>query len=170
MSLPRSPQRPDGLEALGEAAVRVAEDSLFAYAEPCDDARLIGLLRARPAAEPWLAAAIAFSGPFDGVVHVWLPRALSADLAGSFCGVPGQSLDDAHVADFAGELANMVCGLWLTERHRTERFALAAPVVDAAAAGDVAVAAAGAANALGIVLKDVPLLLALTAISPVART
>jgi hypothetical protein len=168
MSSPRSPQHPDGLAELGEAAVRVAEDSLFAYAEPCDAASAVGLIRARPAGEAWLAASVAFTGPFDGVVRVTLPRPLCADLAGAFCGVPPESLEPAQVADFAGELANMVCGSWLTQTHRTERFALAAPVViDAAAAG--VVAAAADPGALGLVLHATPLLLALgagTAVAP----
>ena len=144
MSSPRSPQPPDGLAELGEAAVRVAEDSLFAYAEP------------------WLAAAVAFTGPFDGAVRVSLPRALCADLAGAFCGVPADSLEDAQIADFAGELANMVCGSWLTQTHRTDRFALASPVVVETAA-DAVVAAAADPGALGLVMHATPLLLALGA-------
>jgi hypothetical protein len=162
MSSPRSPQPPDGLAELGEAAVRVAEDSLFAYAEPCDAARASGLIAARPVAEPWLAAAVAFTGPFDGVVRVSLPRALCADLAGAFCGVPADSLEDAQIADFAGELANMVCGSWLTQTHRTDRFALASPVVVETAA-DAVVGAAADPGALGLVMHATPLLLALGA-------
>jgi hypothetical protein len=165
MSSLRSLRPPDGLAELGEAAVRVAEDSLFAYAEPCDAARATGLIRARPAVEPWLAASVAFTGPFDGAVRVSLPRPLCADLAGAFCGVAPESLEPAQVADFAGELANMVCGSWLTQTHRTERFALAAPVVDEAAAADV-VAAAADPGALGLVLHATPLLLALGAGRP----
>jgi hypothetical protein len=162
MCSPRSPHHPDGLAELGEAAVRVAEDCLFAYAEPCDTARATSLIQARPAEEPWLAASIAFTGPFDGTVRVALPRALCADLAGAFCGVRAQSLAATQVADFAGELANMVCGSWLTQTLRSERFALAAPVVTDAAAGDIVAAAADPA-ALGLVLHATPLLLAIGA-------
>jgi chemotaxis phosphatase CheX-like protein len=163
----RSPQRPDALEALGAAAVRVAEDSFFAYAEPCATERVAGLLQARPDGESWLWAAVAFTGPFEGVVRVALPRDLAGDLAGAFCGVPAETLDDTQVADFAGELANMVCGLWLTQTHRTDRFALAAPTVTAADADAVAAAAADP-DALGVVLNETPVLLALAAGSPVA--
>jgi len=170
MSSLRSPQHPDGLAELGEAAVRVAEDSLFAYAEPCDAARVSGLFQNRPPAEPWLAASVAFTGPFEGAVRVALPRALCADLAGAFCGVRPQSLELGQVADFAGELANMVCGLWLTHTHRTQKFALAAPVVTEAAAADVTAGATAAVDALGIVLHNTPLLLALVAPSAVAQS
>ncbi len=145
----------------------MAEDSFFAYAETCETARVAGLLQARPVGESWLWAAIGFTGPFEGVVRIALPRALAGDLAGAFCGVPPESLDDAQVTDFAGELAKMVCGLWLTQTHRTGRFALAAPIVTAADAGAVAAAAAEPA-ALGVVLNRMPVLLALAAGSPVA--
>jgi CheY-specific phosphatase CheX len=170
MSSPCSPQRPDGLEALGAAVRQVAEDSLFACAEPCERSRTAGLLEARPVAEPWLTAAIAFDGPFEGVVRMALPRALAGDLAGAFCGVRPQSLDASQVDDFAGELANMVCGLWLTQTHRTERFALTPPVVDAAAARDIVAMATADPGAFGIALNDTPVLVRLTAGGPTARS
>jgi hypothetical protein len=103
------------------------------------------------------------------MVRVALPRALAVDLAGAFCGVRPQSLAPAQVADFAGELANMVCGLWLTQTHRTERFALAAPAVVETTVGDVAATAADP-SALGIALNDTPMLLALAAGSPVGQS
>ena len=168
MSSPRSPQRPDGLQALSAAVRQVAEASLFACAEPYEASRTPGLLQARPVAEPWLSAAIAFSGPFDGVVRMTLPRALAVELAGAFCGVRPQSLDAAQVADFAGELANMVCGRWLTQTHRSERFELAAPLVGCTAPADVAALAGRDAGTLGIVVNDAPVLVGLTAAHPVA--
>jgi hypothetical protein len=170
MSSPRSPQRPEGLAALGDAVQRVAEDSLFACAETCEPSRTASLLQARPPAEPWLTAAIAFNGPFEGVVRLTLPRALAVDLAGAFCGVQPESLDASQVIDFAGELANMVCGLWLTTTHRSERFELAAPLVAAAAASEVAAMAGTDPGALGIALNDTPVLIGLAAASPVARS
>lgn len=170
MSSPRSPQPPEGLAALSDAVQQVAEHSLFACAEPCQPSRTAGLLRARPAAEPWLTAAIAFSGPFEGAVRLTLPGALAGDLAGAFCGMPAHSLDASQVADFAGELANMVCGLWLTQTHRGERFELTAPVVAAATAVDVAARAATEPGAFGMALNDTPVLIDLTAASAVARS
>jgi hypothetical protein len=160
MSSPQSPQPPEGLAELGAAAVRVAEESLFAYAEPCDAARAAGLIRAMDTAAPWLTASIAFAGPFDGVASLTLPRALCAELAGAFCGIPSESLDDAQIADFAGELANMVCGSWLTQTHRADGFALTAPRVAGAAAADVA---AVDPEALCLLLHDTPLLVGLAA-------
>jgi hypothetical protein len=170
MCSPRSPQRPDALAALGAAAVRVAEDSFFAYAEPCEADRVAGLLQARPGTESWLWAAIAFTGPFEGVVRIALPRTLAGSLAGAFCGVRPESLQGAQITDFAGELANMVCGLWLTQTHRSERFALDAPLVTAAGPADVAAASADASDALGILVNDTPVVLALAASTPVAHS
>jgi hypothetical protein len=167
MSSPRSPQPADGLAALGDAVRQVAEASLFACAEPCAVSRTAGLLQARPPSEPWLTAAVAFTGPFEGVVRVMLPGALAGDLAGAFCGTPPDALDAAQVVDFAGELANMVCGRWLTQTHRRERFELAAPVVGPAAPADVAALAGRDAGTLGIVLNDTPVLVRLTAAHPV---
>ena len=93
MSSPRSPQPADGLAALGDAVRQVAEASLFACAEPCDASRTAGLLQARPPAEAWLTAAVAFTGPFEGVVRVTLPGPLAGDLAGAFCGTQPDALD-----------------------------------------------------------------------------
>lgn len=151
----------DGLAALGAAMVQVAEDSLFAYAEPCDPERFAAMLAERDAVEPWLSASVAFKGPFEGTASVSLPRALAADLCGSFCGVSTDELSEPQVVDFAGELTNMACGLWLTHTHRTERFDLTAPHVSAITGAALAGGAAAGACASGIALNDVPIQIAL---------
>ena len=163
MSSPHSMQRlhgPDGLAALGIAAVRVAEDSLFTYAEPCESGRTAEMLRDRAVGEPWLTASVRFTGPFEGAVKVSLPHALAGDLAYAFCGLDPETLDAAQRADFVGELCNMVCGLWLTSTHRTERFELGAPTVADAPAESIA-SGFGAVPALGIALNDTPVLITL---------
>ena len=164
MSSPRWPQPPpgaDGLMAIGAAAVQVAESSLFACAELCESARFAELLHARAADEPWLAATVAFSGPFDGAAHLALPRAVAADLAGAFCGAAAAGISARHVADFAGELANMVCGRWLTGIHRADRFDLGAPLVTHTATAAVARTIGATPDAIGLALNDAPVLLAL---------
>jgi hypothetical protein len=171
MSFPLSTDRlhgPEALAALGIAAVRVAEDSLFTYAEPCDAGRTSAMLRDRGTGEPWLVASVAFTGPFVGAVRVSLPATLAADLAYAFCGIAADELAADQVADFAGELTNMVCGLWLTQTHRAERFELAAPRVVAAAAADVARGFDPAAGAFGIALNDAPVVIALAPASQTA--
>jgi CheY-specific phosphatase CheX len=164
MSSPRWPQpRPaaDGLRAIGAAAVQVAESSLFACAELCESARFAELLRARAADEPWLAATVGFTGPFEGAAHLALPRAVAADLAGAFSGSTPGDLSARSVADFAGELANMVCGRWLTDMHRADRFDLAAPLVTHTATAAVARTIDATADAIGLSLNDAPVLIAL---------
>jgi CheY-specific phosphatase CheX len=164
MSSPRSPQpRPaaDGVTAIGAAAVQVAEASLFACAEVCESARFAELLHARAADEPWLAATVGFSGPFEGAAHLALPRAVAADLAGAFSGSVSDALSARHVADFAGELANMVCGRWLTQTHRTDRFDLAAPLVTHTATAAVAKTVHATPDTIGLSLNDAPVLIAL---------
>ena len=64
----------------------------------------------------------------------------------------------------------MVCGLWLTQTRRSERFELTPPVVGASAARDVAAMAAADPGAIGIALNDTPVLFGLTAASPAARS
>ncbi len=163
MSSPRLPQPADRLAALRAAATRVAEHSLFAYAEACPATKAAGLVRARAAAERWLAVAVPFTGPFEGSVRLSLPQTLATDLAAAFSGLSAQSLDEAQIADFAGELANMMCGRWLTETHRAERFALASPEVAATTAGAVAATDVSEADTVGLLVKDTPVLLAVVA-------
>lgn len=162
-------QGPEALTALGAAAVRVAEDSLFAYAELCDQARVAEMLAARVADEPWLTAVVGFSGPFDGEAQLSLPRALAADLGAAFCGMAADELDARQMPDFAGELANMICGLWLTHTRRAERFALAAPAVSDRTAAAVAACFGVDPCTLGIALDDTPILLALRSSDAASR-
>jgi hypothetical protein len=57
----------------------------------------------------------------------------------------------------------MVCGLWLTRTHRSERFDLAAPVVATAAAAQALAEPGGDAGTLTLALNDVPVRLELHA-------
>ena len=145
----------DGLSALRAALIQVAEDSLFAYAESCGMDRFAALLADRDPAEPWLSASIAFRGSFEGTAVVLLPHALAVGLCASFCGLPVQDLDDKQVADFAGELANMTCGLWLTHTQRFQRFDLGPPRVRSVSMPAPKDGAASVRS--GVVIADVPL-------------
>jgi CheY-specific phosphatase CheX len=59
---------------------------------------------------------------------------MARDLAAAFLGMPEDELDPAAatVSDLAGELANMVCGCWLTATQPNGLFDLAHPVVNSA--------------------------------------
>jgi two-component system chemotaxis response regulator CheY len=147
----------DDVATLGRAVVQVAENSLFAYAEPCDLDRLAALLAARDRLEPWLSASIAFTGPLTGMVWLSLPEPLAEELYRAFSGVGDTEVSGAQVFDFAGELANMACGLWLTNSHRSARFELSAPSVTATTREAVVAAPTDGQAVAGLLLNDVPL-------------
>ncbi len=130
MSLTISPTSstgdPDG--GLDRAVAQVAEDCFYAMVEPAAaDAWLEGCV----AHDDWLQADVVFRGTFAGVVSCRLPRVMARDLAAAFLGMSEHELDPAAatVWDLAGELANMVCGRWLTATQPNGLFDLAHPVV-----------------------------------------
>lgn len=143
--------------ALGAAAVNVAEDSLFAFAEPCSADALAVTLDARPEGEPWIAAMVRFRGPFQGDAEVTLPKALAEELCASFSGADPSELEPQHVSDFTGEFANMACGLWLTRMHGQARFDLEAPHVHEY----VRATAAVPDDAFGMLVNDAPVIVTL---------
>jgi hypothetical protein len=113
-------------DALTTAIVRVAEESLFTWAEPV----------AVPPAEwptgPWWHAAVAFTGPIAGRMDVAVPDALARELLSAFAGAePGAPVAADQLADFVGEFANMSCGAWLTSLGRAQAFTLMPPVIGA---------------------------------------
>ena len=119
------PERVDG--DLAAATTAVAEGTLFAFVDVLD----------RPAwqaetaawqAQPWLSGAVAFSGPAQGTLHVVLPAALARDLAGAMLGTEGD-VPEPQLDDLVGEMANMICGGWLSARAPHVTFDLAAPSV-----------------------------------------
>lgn len=133
--------------AIAGAVIRVAEESLFTWAEPA-------AADAAPWPDgPWWTATVAFTGPIAGRVALALPDGLARDLLASFLGLePGEPVADTALADFLGEFANMSCGAWLTGLARQEAFALQHPVVcavDAPAAQPTAV----------VVVSDSPVLI-----------
>ncbi len=123
----------DALAAFCAAAAQVAEDSLFAFAEPCEPGPFADSVAAVADGEPWLAASVAFRGPFHGRAALTLPHAAAVELCAAFCGADAADLDESQIADFVGEFANMMCGLWLTRDHGHERFDLDGPRVRAGA-------------------------------------
>ena len=118
----------DGDGGLDRAVAQVAEDCFYAMVEPAPtDAWLEGCA----AHDDWLQADVAFSGTFHGTVSCRLPRVMARDLAAAFLGMPEAELDPHAdtVRDLAGELANMVCGRWLTATQPGGLFDLAHPHV-----------------------------------------
>jgi CheY-specific phosphatase CheX len=122
-------------DQLIDAVTRVAERSLFAFAEPVPASMTSGAVDGG-----WHVASVSFTGPFSGRMSLAVPVVLGQSICAAFLG--DDEVDDAEaVRDLVGEFANMTCGTWLTAREERGCFDLAQPIVsDAArvAAGDLA--------------------------------
>lgn len=114
---------------LCDALVAVAENSLFALAEPMEDWS-VECARSGPPAAGWYLSTVGFRGGFIGAIELAVDADLLRQLCMAFAGLPPDGpLAEEHVLDFGGELANMVCGTWLTRRCPSGRFDLDAPRV-----------------------------------------
>lgn len=126
-------------EAILAALATVAEESLFTFADASCREDHDAALAAGPWAEGWLQARVGFDGPASGSFDVHVPASLARRLCCAFAGTDSEDeATDADVEDFLGEVANMVCGLWLTRTVPHAAFALSRPLVEttATAAGD----------------------------------
>lgn len=135
MSLPKSPPPVvEVLPSLEAALTEVAEQSFCGFVEPCTPDRFGELLDvARESGGEWLRARLGFAGPFQGELTVDLPEPLAKSLLASCLGLDAS--DDSQfsavvVEDGAGELANMICGTWLTRSYGNVRFNLNPPRVE----------------------------------------
>jgi hypothetical protein len=119
----------DAFAALEAALSHVAEDSFYAFVEPVEDD-----WHNTWSGHEWLAATVTFHGAAEGVVTCRLPQALAQSLAAAFLGLSEEDLTSSNpaVTDMAGELANMVCGCWLTRAFPSKLFELDQPVIAAA--------------------------------------
>ena len=112
-------------EGLIDAVVKVAERSLFAFAEPVPAGAM-----PRSIEGGWYDATVSFSGPFAGRVSVVMPTALAGQMCAAFLGVGETEVgDEGAVRDLAGEFANMACGAWLTTLDASGCFDLTHPDV-----------------------------------------
>jgi hypothetical protein len=132
MSSPVSPALADYREALPAAVAEVAENSLFSFADACDEATFCAAASTSLAEDggEWLRAGVDFIGTLTGHFDITLPETLARRLCASFAGADGgDDIPESGLLDFAGELANMVCGTWLTRSCREQAFTLTPPRV-----------------------------------------
>jgi hypothetical protein len=162
MSLPKSPPPVvEVLPSLEAALTEVAEQSFCGFVEPCTPDRFGELLdSARETGGAWLRAHLGFKGPFQGELTVDLPEPLAKSLLASCLGLDAN--DDSQfspvvIEDGAGELANMICGTWLTRSYGSARFDLKPPRVERLAqqAFTVSTAATVATDANGVLLTGI---------------
>lgn len=134
-------------ERMIEALTRVAERSLYAFAEavPAD-------LMPRTIDGGWHVASLKFSGPFSGEVSMAVPVVLGRQMCTAFLG-DDEVDDETAVRDLVGEFANMTCGTWLTARQDAGCFDLTHPNV-------VAVDAVPGCD-LAFVVNDMPVMLSM---------
>jgi CheY-specific phosphatase CheX len=132
MCSPISPPIADYHEALLAAVTGVAENSLFAFVDASDQATFEAATIA-PGADggnDWLSAGIDFKGPIAGRFELTLSEALARHLCASFAGAEtADEIGESDLLDFTGELANMMCGAWLTRAARHDAFSLMPPQV-----------------------------------------
>lgn len=129
MSSPISRQLADYKVAILAAVSEVAENSLYAFADASDQAAFDAAAGANPDGD-WLRAGIDFKGPTSGRFVLTVPAALARRLCAAFAGAETpDDIGEADLLDFTGELANMVCGTWLTRACRHDAFNLTPPRV-----------------------------------------
>jgi CheY-specific phosphatase CheX len=96
-------------EHLAEVAVEVLKASAFAWGEARPLAEL------SPDCDAVLSAEVEFHGaPAAGGVALTLPRSLALTIVGDILSLDSDELADPQVEDALKELANMICGQWLT--------------------------------------------------------
>jgi CheY-specific phosphatase CheX len=158
-SLKSSTQGPELAQAVTASIIEVAEHSFAMFTESCTQRRFDELLsRSSGSGAEWMRATLAFKGPFEGELTVDVPEPLALELLASCVGIssPGEE-NLPSVEDAVGELANMVCGTWLTKNHGAQKFDLKPPRVDRVDANNLRhLWASTAANALLMGLNDQP--------------
>jgi chemotaxis phosphatase CheX-like protein len=117
----RAPSLVEQYGVLEASVVEAVERSFLSFADrapgapPRDD-------------RPWVVASVAFRGACAGALEMIAPEAVCHDL---FCALAGEEHGDRlarqQVFDAFGELANIVCGDWLTRVCRRRRFDLRPP-------------------------------------------
>ena len=128
-SSPSSLLLADFQAALLSAVAEVAENSLFAFADASDQTAFESAAD-QSGTDDWLDARIRFTGPVDGQLTVALPGALARRLCAAFAGADSaDEVGERDLIDFTGELANMVCGTWLTRTCQHDAFTLMPPIV-----------------------------------------
>jgi CheY-specific phosphatase CheX len=112
----------------------VAEEGFFASVEPVGDDEWGELCVGH---DTWLESQVRFHGPIGGALRCRLPLGLAKELVSAFLGMEIGDLGpkDPLVEDLTGELANMLCGRWLTRTQSGQVFDLEHPVVGVAPEG-----------------------------------
>lgn len=121
----------DRLDTLVPALTAVVEESLFALAGVIDRQGFEGAVANPHVPGDWIVAGVRFEGPVRGRLELACPVACVRALCAAFIGAAAVGdVTEGEVRDFGGELANMVCGTWLTRTWRDEDFRIHPPGTD----------------------------------------
>jgi CheY-specific phosphatase CheX len=131
-----------------DAVVRVAERSLYAFAEPVPPALMPSTIDGG-----WYDATVTFRGPFSGQMSLAVPVTLARQICAAFLGDSDVD-DETAIRDLVGEFANMTCGTWLTAVNEAGCFDLTHP--------EVTPAASLAPRELAFVINELPVMLSAT--------
>jgi Chemotaxis phosphatase CheX len=127
-----------GEEVVYSAIIAVAERSFFSVVDRVDEKRFVELAATHA---HWLTATVNFEEPeWAGSVICRLPGSLAERMCDAFVGgePDNRAPEYEHVIDMVGELANMICGAWLTRVANRQTFALGKPVVATGVGASVA--------------------------------
>ncbi|MGC3970708.1 MAG: chemotaxis protein CheX [Pirellulales bacterium] len=96
------------LSQLSTVTVDVLKAAAFSWGEPCPTVEL------GTEFDDVLLTQVRFSGPSTGVVGLAMPEQLATTLAADILSADGDDLTAEQIEDACKELANVVCGQWLT--------------------------------------------------------
>ena len=167
MSSLLSRQLLDDAGPLVAAATDVAETSLFTFVDPSDAATFAAAAAA--AGDQWLSARVMFAGPANGGFTLTLPAASAQRLCAAFSGEDSlDAIGPEARRDFVGEVANMICGAWLTRVSRDHAFALSTPAVTSGALAPQDGGEADGARSTFLAIDDAPVRLDIVCPVPAA--
>lgn len=100
---------PDHRMVLSQVVADVCQRQAFLFAEECDPDSALA------AVGPFQRAAIAFTGPRQGILEVAATRSLTLELITNLLDLDPENEDaTSATADALGELVNVICGQFLT--------------------------------------------------------
>jgi CheY-specific phosphatase CheX len=106
-------------QALREAVEEVLERMFFA--ETLGEAR-----DAHPSADE-VAVELSFAGEPAGAMHLRLTSSAAGEIAADFLGMDAAEIADTQVSEVIRELANMICGSFLSRVESAATFHLSVP-------------------------------------------
>lgn len=96
------------LATLATVTQDVLKATAFAWGETC------ALEELSPQTSPLFQSRVKFRGQHDGDVRLVMPRELGAMLAADILSDDADSLLEIEIEDACNEIANVICGQWLT--------------------------------------------------------